>query len=255
MTSTKNQFYRLWFHSFVCALITAYLSTASAQSGVTPAAAPTAVATSNSPAQAKAIVRAQDSYERGQYQQAHRQFLTLAKQDNAWAMYNLSAMLAQGHIKNTSKEKGVKQLLGWLEKSAALGYAQAQYVLGQTYEGGQYGEKNLLKAVTYYALAAQQGHAGAQIEFATALFLGRGIAQDDKLAGEWYLAAARSGEIEAQTIVARMFETGQGREQDDRMARFWYQSAAKRGDLPSQAKMFAYEREDAKAAASSNKPN
>jgi TPR repeat protein len=60
------------------------------------------------------------------------------------------------------------------------------------------------------------------------------------------ICAARGGELEAQTIVARMFETGEGRPLDDRLARYWYKEAAKRGDLPSQAKLFAYEREDAK---------
>ena len=157
-------------------------------------------------------------------------------------MYNLSAMHAQGEANPSSP----KQALHWLTKSAALAYPQAQYVLGQSYEGGQYGDKNIVKAVTYYALASQQGNTAAQIEFATALFLGRGIQQDLSLAGEWYLSAARAGEIEAQTIVARMFETGEGRPLDDRMARYWYKEAAKRGDLPSQAKIFAYEREDAK---------
>jgi uncharacterized protein len=190
-----------------------------------------------------AIKKAEATYQRGWYRSAEKQFKSLAKKGNPWAMYNLSAMHAQDEIKPSS----AKLSLYWLEKSAALGYAQAQYVLGQSYEGGQYGDKNIVKAVTYYALAAQQGNSAAQIEFATALFLGRGVQQDVVLAGEWYLSAARAGEIEAQTIVARMFETGEGRVQDDRMARYWYKEAAKRGDLPSQAKMFAYEREDAKS--------
>ncbi len=191
-----------------------------------------------------AINRAQAAYQKGWYRTAQQQFSALARKGNAWAMYNLSAMHAQGEAKPSSAQ----QSRAWLEKSAALGYAQAQYVLGQSYEGAQFGEKNLVKAVTYYALAAQQGNTAAQIEFATALFLGRGVTQDINLAGEWYLSAARAGELDAQTIVARMFETGEGRPLDDRMARYWYKEAAKRGDLPSQAKMFAYEREDAKAA-------
>lgn len=202
---------------------------------------------STAPIKAQAQLRnqAQASYERGLYGKAQRQFLRLAQAGDAWAMYNLSAMHAQGQLKTSSTQQS-KQ---WLEKSATLGYAQAQYVLGQSFEGGQYGEKNLAKAATYYALAAQQGNAAAQIEWATALFLGRGVAKDLNLAGQWYLSAARAGEIEAQTIVARMYETGEGRDLDDRMARYWYQEAAKRGDIPSQAKLFAYEREDAKALA------
>jgi uncharacterized protein len=189
-----------------------------------------------------AVNAAEKAYQRGRYRSAQRQFTALAKRGNAWAMYNLSAMHAQGEANPSS----AAQSRLWLEKSAALGYAQAQYVLGQSYEGGQYGEKDLVKAVTYYALAAHQGNSAAQIELATALFLGRGVAQDVEAAGQWYLSAARAGEIEAQTIVARMFETGEGRPLDERMARYWYQSAAKRGDLPSQAKMFAYERDDAR---------
>jgi uncharacterized protein len=192
--------------------------------------------------QTRAEQKAQASYQRGAYTQAQRQFAALAQQGNAWAMYNLSAMHAQGEARPSS----AAQSKVWLEKSAALHYAQAQYVLGQSFEGGQYGEKNLVKAVAYFALAAQQGHGAAQIEFATALFLGRGVSQDVDLAGQWYLSAARAGELEAQTIVARMFETGGGRPLDERLARYWYTSAAKRGDLPSQVKMFAYEREDAK---------
>jgi TPR repeat protein len=201
-------------------------------------------ATAATAVKAHEIKRAEDTYQRGHYPSAQKQFTALAKRGNAWAMYNLSAMHAQREAKPSSE----KQAKHWLVQSAALGYAQAQYVLGQSYEGGQYGEKNIVKAVTYYALAAQQGNSAAQIEFATALFLGRGVTADLNLAGEWYLSAARAGELEAQTIVARMFETGEGRPQDDRMARYWYKEAAKRGDLPSQAKMFAYERDDAKSA-------
>lgn len=239
MTATKHPFYRLRGYPLIGILC--WFIAMSTQSIAQPH-----LDKVPRDAQASNIQKAQSSYERGLYDQAQRQFTALAKQGNAWAMYNLSAMHAQGEIKRSTGHKAAQQSHHWLQKSAALGYPQAQYVLGQSYEGGQYGDKDLTKAVVYYGLAAQQGHGGAQIEFATALFLGRGIAKDLDLAGQWYLEAARLGEIEAQTIVARMFETGEGRPQDDRLARYWYQAAAKRGDLPSQAKMFAYERDDAK---------
>jgi uncharacterized protein len=120
-------------------------------------------------------------------------------------------------------------------------------VLGQAHEGGQFGAKNLSLAAQYYGLAAQAGSPAGRIEYATALFLGRGIAKNADEAGYWYLEAAKAGDKDTQFMVARMFETGEGRPQDDRMARYWYAAAAKNGDLPSQAKLFAYEREDAKA--------
>ena len=194
----------------------------------------------------QAIQAAQSAYENGQAGLAQRRFTTLAKQGNAWAMYNLAAMHMQGEAKPSSSV----QAKFWLEKAAVQAYPQALYVLGQAYEGGQFEAKNLAKAAQYYGLAAQAGSAAGRIEYATALYLGRGIPMDLTEAGYWYLEAAKAGDKDTQFMVARMFETGEGRPQDERMARYWYAAAAKNGDLPSQAKLFAYEREDEKRRAS-----
>lgn len=189
---------------------------------------------------------AQAAYEQGHAQLAQRRFTYLAQKGNAWAMYNLAAM----HIQKQAKPSSVLKAQFWLEKAAAQAYPQALYVLGQAHEGGQFGPKNLVQAAQYYGLAAQAGLQSGRVEYATALFLGRGITQDLNEAGHWYLEAAKAGDKDTQFMVARMFETGEGRPLDERMARYWYAAAAKNGDLPSQAKMFAYEREDARALSS-----
>jgi uncharacterized protein len=227
-TSTLSSLYRTLRLMSVCLSLT-WIHTSSAQPLQTVRVEPAEQA-------------AQTAYEQGNARLAQLRFTRLAEKGNPWAMYNLAAMHMHGEAKPSSSLKAKY----WLEQAAAQAYPQALYILGQAYEGGQFGIKNLTQAAQYYGLAAQAGSQSGRVEYATALFLGRGIAQDLNEAGHWYLEAAKAGDKDMQFMVARMFETGQGRALDERLARYWYAVAAKNGDIPSQAKIFAYERADAR---------
>jgi TPR repeat protein len=55
-----------------------------------------------------------------------------------------------------------KQAFDWFLKAALQGYAPSQHILGTMFEKGQGVEKNLIEAVKWYRLAADQGNPSAQ---------------------------------------------------------------------------------------------
>jgi uncharacterized protein len=81
---------------------------------------------------------------------------------------------------------------------AEHGDANSQYFLGQMYEFGRGVAKDDAQAALWYRKSAVQGHARAQNALATMFMYGRGVPQDRALASLWYRAAADQGLAEAQ---------------------------------------------------------
>ena len=66
----------------------------------------------------------------------------------------------------------MKQAAKWYEKSAELGFAPAQYRIGNFYEKGIGVERDVKKAKTWYQLAAEQGNASAMHNLAVLFAMG-----------------------------------------------------------------------------------
>jgi TPR repeat protein len=133
--------------------------------------------------------------------------------------------LAAPYAQPVSYEYGI----GWHEKAAAAGSAEAQYRLGRFYEIGLETALDLAAARLWYGRAAEQGHPQAQLRLALLLHEGLGGPVDLPGAVRWYDAAAVQGLPQAQYNLAVLLESGEGIEPDPDAAAWLYQSAAQAG--------------------------
>ena len=121
--------------------------------------------------------------------------------------------------------------VSWLSRSAAQGYANAQWGMGSVYESGTGVPRDTLQAADWYHLASAQGHHGAKIDLADLLSDGRSDPQDDfAQAFALYSEAAQAGYGRALNNLGALHENGQGRPRDIKRAAELYQQAADKGD-------------------------
>ena len=120
--------------------------------------------------------------------------------------------------------------LAQVEKRAAKGDAQSQYLLGRVYQKGDVVRQDHRKAAGYFVQAAEQGHAEAEYQLACCYYAGLGVEQD-KVKGRMHLiAAADHGSAEAQYHLAGTYARGRGGvKKNYHKAAFWYDKAADQG--------------------------
>jgi len=119
--------------------------------------------------------------------------------------------------------------------AAVNGHKDAQYYLGEIYEGGVGVQADYERAFDWYEQAAQQQHARAQFRLATLYLTGRGVEQDDTHAFNWYLRSAENGYPLAQYEVGGMYARGQGVPLNRIEAYKWLTIAASYGDPEAMA--------------------
>ncbi len=122
----------------------------------------------------------------------------------------------------------------WHLKSAALGSAESQYLLGDFYSRGERVPQSDVEAVNWYREAAVQGFAKAQTELGFCYHEGKGVHQDDVEAVKWYRRAAEQGHAEAQYNLGCAYAYGEGVSQDEVEAVKWYLIAAGQGFVQAQ---------------------
>jgi len=88
--------------------------------------------------------------------------------------------------------------------------------------------------------AAEKGAAAAQLELASYYMMGKGIAQDPKIARVWYEKAANQGNLKAQTILGLLYANGTGVKPDAVMAAKWLKRAALQGVPTAQLTLGAF---------------
>ncbi|MDR2709289.1 MAG: sel1 repeat family protein [Elusimicrobiota bacterium] len=110
----------------------------------------------------------------------------------------------------------------WYQKAADLGYAEAQYYLGEMYMSGQGVRQNSKLAIKWYQKAADQKYFEAQ--FALADFYYNN--QEFKKAFEIYKRLAEEGNAGAQKILGDMYYSGIGVKQNFSSAFMWYEKAS-----------------------------
>ena len=92
-----------------------------------------------------------------------------------------------------------------VEKAAAQGNAEAQYLLGVMYEKGRGVQQDYAKARKWWGKAAAQGYADAQCDLGFMYAEGQGVLQDYARAREWFEKAAAQGNAEAQAWLGAMY--------------------------------------------------
>ena len=105
------------------------------------------------------LVSAQAAYDKGNYEEAFKQFLSMAEEGNPLAMSSTGVMydMGQGTTKDYAKA------IEWYKKSADAGNQFGQFNLGTMYYMGTGVEKNMVTACKWFVLATRQGNGQARI--------------------------------------------------------------------------------------------
>ncbi len=110
-------------------------------------------------------------------------------------------------------------------KAAEQGDADAQFILGVSYESGDGVAQDKAEAVKWFRKAAEQGLARAQYNLGWCYANGDGVARDKAEAVKWCRKAAEQGDAFAQFSLALCYEGGDGVMQSNSVAVDWYYRA------------------------------
>ena len=110
------------------------------------------------------------------------------------------------------------------EKSAKLGYPDAQIQMGYIYLSGQTVEPDTLKAVSWYKLAAKQNHTDVPFYLGKLYANGKGIEKDFDKAFEYFKESADSGYVHSELPLAYCYLYGLGTPKDMNKAREYFQA-------------------------------
>lgn len=105
-----------------------------------------------------------------------------------------------GRILNNDPETAA----AWFHRSAAQGYADAQFNLGLMYANGEGVPQDPVKAVELFRKAASQGNVDAQNNLGVMYYAGEGVPRDNAKAREWFEKAAAQGNADAQANLDAM---------------------------------------------------
>jgi TPR repeat protein len=142
---------------------------------------------------------------------------------------SVHAMVNAGHhYENTNQPaKGV----ALYKKAANLGYAMAQYNLGNNYLYGQGVKQSYADAAHWFEKAALQGYREAQANYANILNNGYGAVEVNVLEAEkWYLCAANQGDAMAMCSLGKMYMRGRVIPVNMAKAKYWFKKSAAGGE-------------------------
>ncbi len=103
-------------------------------------------------------------------------------------------------------EEDPEKAVFWLKKAAQQGDVEAQYYLSMCYGEGCGTAEDKGAYIYWLKKAAEQGYPDAQFDFAVCLSEGDGVEEDPEMAFEWFKRAAEQGHPDAQEIVASLEE-------------------------------------------------
>ena len=167
--------------------------------------------------------------------QAGMMWLELAvANDGAMALFNLGEMYWQGLWFGSGARDPLiyDKALAYTRRSAALGFARAQWSMGRTYEVGRLLPQDYRIAAAYYQLAADQGYVFAQRDLAKLLLAGKGVKRDAREAARLlHLAAAQESYQDSSAwALANLYAEGRGVERDLAKARHFYEMGIRNVD-------------------------
>ena len=105
------------------------------------------------------LVSAQAAYDKGDYQEAFKQFLSMAEGGNTLAMSSTGVMYDMGQGTQKDYDKAIE----WYKKSAEAGNQFGQFNLGTMYYMGTGVQKDMVTACKWFALSTRQGNGQARI--------------------------------------------------------------------------------------------
>jgi TPR repeat protein len=105
------------------------------------------------------LVSAQAAYDKGEYEEAFKQFLSMAESGNSLAMSSTGVMYDMGQGTKKDYDKAIE----WYKKSADAGNQFGQFNLGTMYYMGTGVQKDMVQACKWFVLATRQGNGQARI--------------------------------------------------------------------------------------------
>ncbi len=119
----------------------------------------------------------------------------------------------------------------WFNKAAAQGHLMGLNMVGRCYDLGWGTPVNKTRAAECFRVAAERGLDWGMYNYATALTLGEGVAEDKPAALSWFEKAAGQGNAKATNYVGSFHEDGWVVERDIARAAGFYAQAAAGGDF------------------------
>lgn len=135
-------------------------------------------------------------------------------------------LVANAYLTGEGVKQDLVEAVKWLWLSAEQRDPLAQYVLGILHDEGRGVPQDLREAVKWYERAALQGLPDAQFNLALCYAKGEGVPKDSKKAAEWLLKAATAGDSQAQSRLGLAHITGNGVERNPAEAAIWLRKAA-----------------------------
>lgn len=148
-----------------------------------------------------------------------------AAQGNADAQY----LLGHSYYFGTGCPQNYKEVMEWCHLAAKPEHAAARSHLGDDAQHHTSVRQDCQKAVKWFRAAAQQGHTGARMLIGTAYFLGCGVPQNNTEAIKWLRMAAEEGDAGAQGLLGKCYFFGDGVEKNCAQAYAWFHLAAGKG--------------------------
>ncbi|MEM7289330.1 MAG: hypothetical protein AAF412_02975 [Pseudomonadota bacterium] len=150
------------------------------------------------------------------------------------ALFEVGRRLMEGH----GTEKDMAKASVWMERSAALGFAPAQYLIGNFHEKGIGVAQDREQALGWYEKAAQNGNIVAMHNLAVLHATPDGASgePDMQSAFGWFKEAAEFGVRDSQVNLGIFYTKGVGTEVDLMEAYRWFTIAAKAGDRDADSK-------------------
>lgn len=163
-----------------------------------------------------------ETYKRGDYATALKEWRPAAEQGEATAQYGLGLLYYHGQGVPLDEKEAHR----WFLLAAAQGHARAQTYLGMTYHYGDGVPQDYSQALKWYRLAVEQGDPLAYFRLGLLYKNGEGVLKDYIQAYKWLSLALGHGEqgedeaVEVRDMVARRMTPAQMAEAQ-RLAREW----------------------------------
>jgi hypothetical protein len=149
-----------------------------------------------------------------------------AERGEARAQFELGVHYANG---SGGVRKDMARAVSWYARAAESGYDPAQYNLALCYLDGTGVARDQRKAFEWFQKAAELGHAKAQYNAGVCYYFGEGTAEDINKAVYWFAKSAEQRNADAQFNLAMLYLNGEGVQEDVTKALFWFNQAVRNG--------------------------
>lgn len=157
--------------------------------------------------------------------------ILIAAQQN---VLDAQALLGQILLDGTGIEQDAALALTWFQIAARNGHAMATNMAGRCLEHGWGCEPDAAKAADYYRQAAEAELDWGFYNYGNLLATGRGVNKDQARALACYRKAAHLGHAKSMNMLGRYLEEGVCCDRDLPTAHDWYRRSAEGGDFRGQ---------------------